>query len=198
MKPHIPALLFAFVLLTNALTGTEVANYKITTKGDTVGELSVKRWTKGDTTYYEYNSEAKVRFFGMHHVISYKMCKYVNGKMVYANSFHHENGELKDSVVLHWKGSYYDVLENGSTDRIDKAVEFGMICFFFEEPPKDLKETFAEVKLDFREMSCTAKGCYQADGGWGKKSNYIYKNGKLILAEINSPIIDFELHRVEG
>lgn len=177
--------------------GKETASFRITTRGDSVGTLHLKRWMVGDTMVYEYNSEALVKFFGTHHVISYKLCKYVGKKMVYSNSYHHENGNLKDSVVLHWRGSYYDVLENGDKDKIDKLVEFGTICFFFNEPV-NIPMTFAEVKLDFMPLTCTAKGCYTADGGWGKKSNYVYKNGKLVNAEINSPIINFQLHRIAG
>lgn len=176
--------------------GNVSIQYVITSDDDTVGHLTVSSWQSGDTMIYEYFSDATVKFFGSHHVISRKTCKYVGSKLVSSISTHYENGSLRDSVTLFWRGTYYDVYENGDYDKQTDAVNFGAIKMFFAEPKGEPK-VFAEVKLEFQDLTCTAKGCYMADAGWGRKNMYYYDiDGQLIRAEINSPLIDFQLHLV--
>ena len=176
--------------------GIEKLSFSIVTKGDTVGLIEMKKYAKGDTLVYEYLSDATVKFFGKHHVVSSKVCKYVNGRMVYSNTLTTENGKVKDKVILHWRGKYYDVEEAGDYFKQEEPVFFGTIRMFFEEPTASVKSVFAEVKLDFQELSRLSDDSYKADGGWGKGGKYYYEEGKLIKALIFSPLIDFELHRL--
>ena len=66
-----------FVLLAN-----NRMDYIITKDNDTVGKLTVNSFMSGDTIIYQYDSEATVKFFGSHHVVSSKVCKYLHGKMI--------------------------------------------------------------------------------------------------------------------
>lgn len=174
----------------------ESLTYTIITKGDTVGSIKMKKYTSKDTLIYEYLSDATVKFFGTHHVVSKKICKYLGGKMIYAYTHTTENGSTKDHVVLKWTGKQYNVHETGSDFTQSEPVYFSTIRMFFEEPSTSVKSIFAEVKLDFQELSKIDANTYEANGGWGKGGKYYYKDGKLVKALIFSPLIDFELHRM--
>lgn len=175
---------------------TESLTYTIITKGDTVGAIKMKKYVSNDTLIYEYLSDATVKFFGTHHVVSKKVCKYLNGKMIYAYTHTTENGDTKDHVVLTWQGKHYNVHETGDDFTQEEPVYFSTIRMFFEEPTSAVESIFAEVKLDFQELTKIADNTYEANGGWGKGGKYYYKDGKLIKALIFSPLIDFELHRM--
>lgn len=173
----------------------DTRTYKLVTKGDTVGLMTIHSWVNNDTTYYEYISDATVNFFGKHHVVSKKTSKYYGGRMVYCLTVQHENNELKDSVELVWKGSYYNVHQNGDNFKQDKSVAVSTIAMFYQQPNSMVNEIFAEKKLDFQELTKVSATKYEADAGWGRTNTYEYTTtGKLKQLTIDSPMIKFELH----
>lgn len=184
-----------FIQFSFAESNKDTRTYKLVTKGDTVGLMTISRWVTNDTVYYDYLSDATVNFFGKHHVVSRKTAKYYGGKMLYCNTVQHENGELQDSVVLTWRGSYYDVYQNGDRLKQDKSVGVSTIAMFYQPPSSVVKEIFAEKKLAFQELTKVSAIKYEADAGWGRTNTYEYTStGKLKILTIDSPMIKFELH----
>lgn len=183
-----------FLQFSYADINKDTRTYKLVVKGDTVGLLHISRWVQNDTIYYDYSSDATVNFFGKHHVVTYKTSKYYGGRMVYCLSIQHENGELQDSVEQVWRGTYYDVMENGDRYKQDKSVAVGTIAMFYSTPPSTVKEVYAEKKVEFQDLSKISATKYEADAGWGRTNTYTYSGGKLVLLTIDSPMVKFELH----
>ena len=187
-----------FIPFTFAGTNKDTRTYKLIVKGDNVGLMTIHRWVDNDTTFYSYVSDATVNFFGKHHVVSHKTSKYYGGRMVYCLTVQHENNELKDSVELVWKGSYYQVHQNGDSFKQDKSVAVGTIAMFYQQPNSMVKEIFAEKKLDFQELTKVSAIKYEVDAGWGRTNTYEYTTtGKLKQLTIDSPMVKFELHLKE-
>lgn len=187
-----------FIPFTFAEPNKDTRSYKLVVKGDTVGLMTIHRWERNDTIFYDYVSDATVNFFGKHHVVSHKTSKYYGGRMVYCLTVQHENNELKDSVELVWKGSYYDVHETGDSFKQNKSVAVSTIAMFYQQPSTSVKEIFAEKKLHFQELTKVSATKYEADAGWGRTNTYEYTTtGKLKLLVIDSPMLKFELHLKE-
>lgn len=172
----------------------EEFEYAIITKNDTAGYLHVSSWTQNDTVFYRYFSDAQTTILKTFHVVSERVCKYLDGQLIFSHCENVVNGDVRDAATTTWKGSYYEIIENDKKELENEAIDFSSVLLFFTEP-KYIEKTYSELKAQFLEFSKPAENTYKLSTGWGKHSTYFYENGLLTKAEIVTPFISFELIR---
>ncbi|MEX0812260.1 MAG: DUF6134 family protein [Chitinophagales bacterium] len=172
----------------------ENSKYTIVTKNDTAGYLEVSKWQEMDTVFYSYYSNATTTLLKTFHVVSERICKYANGQLVFSHSENIVNGNVRDAATTIWKGSHYEIQNGNSSSIENEIIDFSSVLLFFLEP-KNIQETFSELKTSFIAFSKPEEHAYKLNTGWGKHSTYFYEQGLLKKAEIVTPLISFELLR---
>ena len=191
------AKLIIFLVLPTFLLANEKAEktvYTIITKNDTAGYLHVSKWIENDTVFYSYHSDATTTLLKTFHVISDRVCKYIDGQLVYCHSKNIVNGDIRDNATTAWKGTYYEVVNGGEKKIEDDIIDFSSLLLFFSEP-QNIEETYSELKAKFLGLKKEAENAYRIDTGWGRHSTYFYESGIMKRAEISIPLISFELVR---
>lgn len=200
------ALLYTMKTLTNLLLiltlpvflfaneNAEKTVYTIITKNDTAGYLHVSTWEEMDTVFYSYYSDATTTLLKTFHVVSERICKYIDGQLIYSHSENIVNGDLRDKAITAWKGSHYEII-NGDEQSVEAdIIDFSSLLLFFSEP-QNIEKTYSELKAKFLGLNKEAENAYRIDTGWGRHSTYFYESGMLKRAEISIPLITFELIR---
>lgn len=189
-------LAFFVVLLLAFSAKADTYKYAIMAKGDTAGYLVIQQTLQNDTVSYSFESEASITFIKRFDVTNTKQCNYYEDMLVYAESKTVVNGETRDHSSCSWNEKGYTIKSDNDEYLQPEPVYFGAMRLFFQEP-SNVSKIYSESKAKYYNIGKVGTNAYRINTGFGKHDTYYYQNGKVIFAEMVTPLIDFQLILVD-
>lgn len=177
---------------------TNERDYEISVLGFKIGEMTANRSKNGDSTVYKVKSAVSFWFFGKVNVDFSVDTKLLDKQIVWSRSFSSSNkGDFKSE--LKWNGQYYDV--DAATYKFENKKPIkeplylsGSMLFFHE--PKGGENSLGEVYGLVSKVKKIENNGYEVTIN-GNTNKYYYKNGVMVLAEMESPIKNYVIKLVE-
>jgi hypothetical protein len=187
-------LFFLGPLRSENVTGT----YAIEVAGARIGNLYTAKVSKGDLTYYYFNSKVSIWLF-IHIIVSHQMiCVYNKNDLQSVDIKSFANGENYSSKIK-WQSDHYDVNVNTykykNNKPITMPVHFGVVKLFFEEPIAQTN-ILAENYGVLAPITMLKQNVYQVEV-IDKKNKYTYENGELLKAEMEGVIKNFIIRKLK-
>lgn len=188
---------FTFLILITSSINTNGQSstlaFDIEHHGNVIGQLTAKQSSIGDKTHYKSTSK-----------IEFRIGKEIQVLYSFDVNFIDEILQLSDAKITiddktfantstKWDNTHYHITKSGE-DQIShkEPIRFSTIQLYFKEPLK-LKRIFSEQQGSFNTIESIGNHIYKMTNSKGNESLYHYKQGKLIKAEIDGGLIEFQI-----
>ena len=185
-------IIFLIVLFSN-LSIAQTANYKVTSAGIYLGNMTVSKTTTNNVVDIKIVSDVKVKLF-LSIDLKYRLnCTYKNNILIYSSVTTYVNGSKHSSVITEKKGQSYIITEDGHASKYLKSIYYSGALLYFDEP-KNQNILYSEFTVYDKIIKSIGQNSYLVtDKNTGHKSTYNYKNGILILATIEHTLMTFKM-----
>jgi len=173
---------------------TEILEYDVVARGDTVGSLLVEQTIRPNRTEYRSVNDTKVRFIKTFHLQDELTATFEKGKLIGSEVTALLNGNThKHTRVAYENGSYQVFSEGDEIDTFQDPVHASIIQIYFEEPTK-IDAVFSERHAEWYSIKQLPDNptVYELDKK-GKPNLYHYRNGRMVYAELGTRLISTEL-----
>lgn len=176
-------LLFAF-LLSAQVQKTE---YKITFRGDSVGNMQFYKSVEGSNLYLRAVSNVHIRFFVKVDVQLEEISNFQNGRLMYSSVSRIVNGKEKSAKQTKAAGNIYQATSFGKpVAGTDKRIDYNLNMLYCKEP-FDKQVIYSDNFQQFLHVEQVAPHRYKIVLPDGNYDYYTFRNGICEVAEIHHP-----------
>ncbi|PRY90824.1 DUF6134 family protein [Mongoliibacter ruber] len=191
-------LLFTFLILGHLnLKAQVIQKYDVSIAGISIGEMTAKKFDRGEETVYELSSNVSFWFFGRINLDYFTKTIY-NGKMLRSANLTSTTNRGNFKSDIDWKGDHYKIQTTNYKYELDTTINrplyFSAAVFYFQEP-KQVKEFMAEAYG--LPSPIEKKGDYYEVDVNGNRNRFYYKNGQLEKAVMQFPVKNYVITRKE-
>ncbi|TVP50215.1 MAG: hypothetical protein EA341_07870 [Mongoliibacter sp.] len=187
-----------FILILNATGmshGQVVQKYDVSIAGISIGEMTAKKFDRGEEVVYELSSNVSFWFFGRINLDYFTKTTYKDGLLRTVRLTSNTNrGNFKSDIA--WKEDHYKVQTTNYKYELDttihKPLHFSAAVFYFQEP-RGVKEFMAEAYGLVSPI--VKKGEYYEVDVNGNRNRFYYKNGELEKAVMQFPVKNYVITR---
>ena len=204
MLKFLPLFLVCFFTV-EAVAQKTTLRYSIGAAFFDLGEYTVTKETKGDSTIYDAISDVEVPYlFSKYKVQFITKSKFYKDTMVLCHVDVFVNGKLREFNHTVFVGDNYKLhrIDEDGNERNEMlnvpAIFVTSTMLFFNEPLDDIKYAYnyAELYGHFNKIEESAKNSHDiVDKLSGRKTTYNYKKGQIVSTEVDYPIMTFGLKR---
>ncbi len=175
-------LFFSFIL--NAqLQKTE---YKITFRGDSVGNMQFYKTETGNNIYLKAVSNVQIRFFIKINVQLEEISNFQSGRLMYSSVSRIVNGKEKSAKQTKAAGDIYKATSFGKpVPSIDKLIDYNLNMLYCKEP-FDKQVIYSDNFQQFLNVEQVAPHRYKIVLPDGNYNYYTFRDGICQVAEIHN------------
>lgn len=187
-----------FTLLLTLFTSfcfSQNLNYRITTAGNNIGELSVNYNFDNKLDLIEVKAESKVSFRLIKKIeLSYQLYTiFKEGNLKYSSVTTYVNGSEHSKTTTEKRIDDYKVINKGHTSLYLKPITYSGALLYFEEPI-EVNSDYSEIEGIEKKITKIDIHTYRiTDSRNGQIADYYYKDGILESAIIHHSIMNFRL-----
>ena len=165
--------------------------FEVIYRGQAIGNLFAleKPNTKGIIRDLRTNTDVDLFAFSVHVESEVKMLK-KEGKLLLSSCYRHANRGTEEILAQIKKigPKEYTVKRNGEEFKLEnKEISYCTVDLYFNEP-KGIDAVFSSMFADFLKLEEIEPNRYKLSSPKSKDTYYTYKNGELILVEIDTPM----------
>lgn len=198
LRFFLPVMFFCLISLACFADGTEKGKYTIEVAGINIGTLYTSKVTKGDLTFYYFESNVSVWLF-MQITVTHEMACVYNKNLLQTVDIHSFVNNEKYYSRIEWQNDHYKVDVKTYKYTNDKPlkdeIHFSVVKLFFEEPSEQ-KAVLADNYGVMAPVTVLKPNVYQVQV-LDKKNKYTYKDGALVKAEMEGVIKNFVIRKVQ-
>lgn len=171
-------------------------DFKITFRGNQVGEVSAEKLHQGNEIHYEITSQVQVSMIKTFKIDFSLQNYYANQGLEQANLKNSVNDNLRDFSSIQWEGSHYKVMKANDTFKLHKEKAlFSTACLYFQEPI-NRSEVFSENYLEYIPIEKVEADQYKLKLPSGNSNLYYYnERDELEKAVIRDALVQFTFER---
>lgn len=192
-------MVWVVISLTVIAVSAQEKTYAITVAGINIGNLSIKRYDKGDLTHYELYTKIKLWLLFKIEATYAMQAVYRGDQLISSKSQTHTNkGDFKSSTV--WDGQKYqvniDAYEYKKDTLISEPIHFNVGRMYFDKPTHG-QRIYAD---NFGVLTpADKKGDEVVVRILGNANTYRYKNNNNMFdASMYHPIKNYRVKLIEG
>jgi len=193
-------LLFISLLTTHLKSQTVEITFEVFYKSKSIGNLYATEKKTKKTVIKDLRTTTQLDIIAISiHVESEVKILKKDEKLIQSVSYRNANKGTEEisSNIKKVGHKDYDVNRNGEDSKIEN-IEIGYctVDLYFDEPV-DIKAVFSTMYAEFLEIEEVSPHRYKLSSPKSKDTFYTYKNGQLVVVEIDTPLGMVTCNRIE-
>lgn len=198
LRYFLSIIFFCLLSLSCLADGNEKGKYSIEVAGINIGNLYTSKVSKGDLTFYYFESKVSVWLF-MQITVTHEMACVYNKNVLQTIDIHSFVNNEKYYSRIEWQNDHYNVdiktYKYTNDKPLKDEIHFSVVKLFFEEPSEQ-KTILADNYGVMAPVTVLKPNVYQVKV-LDKKNKYTYKDGALVKAEMEGVIKNFIIRKVK-
>lgn len=167
--------------------------FDIVLKGKVVGQLQASKSFKDSEIHYQSATNITTRFIKDISVKYKYNVIFNNNNLKNADVFITVNNKPHAETNTQLLGDHYLIKQEDTKERVFNApINYSTILMYFDEP-RGISSCFSEEDGTVNVIKPLGNHIYKKINSKGKENIYYYENGKLIKAEIDGGLINFQM-----
>lgn len=171
--------------------------FNVERNGKNIGSIKLYKYTIGDKTIYNLNSEINARIIAHFNAVGVEKSIFRNDSLVYSSVYREVNKKIKLNHSISFNEGKYLLEEEKMKVEIDlEIISQNLIKLFFFEPI-GIQKVYSDKYKKLLSISQLKKGVYKIEFPNKSSNVYHYKNGECILIEVVGVFFKVKLKRNE-
>ena len=166
--------IFIFMSVVWAASG-QVLNYEVVRGSKKLGDMTVKRTSLENQTYYEIESKVTFRIL-FSFVVDYESTsEYKYGQLIKEYTHNQLSGKTQKKSTIWWDGQVYTLDLDGSRIKVKQPINYSVAAVYYEEP-EDQKKVYSPQFGEYLIFKKIKDHVYELESPDGR-NEYYYTHG---------------------
>lgn len=186
MKQHYLSIFLSLLFFT-PLANAQILNYDVYYGDSQVGSMEVEKKHEGEKVILHSHGKVTLSLVFTLELEFIHHAEFREGGLLSSLSKNLRGGDLTDMSSGYQNGSSYQNRVNDEIKRMNLPIDFTVLSMYFAEP-LGLKSIYSERTGTLLPVRKTSTSHYEVTQYNGNQTRYVYKNGVVILMEVDHSI----------
>jgi hypothetical protein len=171
-------------------------NYKVVHKNNKIGWIKIQKTDSAGQSSIVLNSEISKRIIFLLSVIEKQEVTFDNSGMTRSFIYRKVNNDVKMNRRTSFKGSYYEVKDQGSLQKVMLSrIRYNLLSMYYTEPV-NISAVYSDTFQRYLAIEAKGNASYKVALPDGNNNYYFYTNGVCSRIIVEHSLFSVEFIRV--